>query len=112
MPLVIQCDCGTPVRGKTDDELVEDTQDHGKNKHGVTVPRGSRHWHSPRPSSYQVDGRGPKATRSGQYLSQGQYRLTITPWREAQLITLSLSLIGSGQAIEILIGAAPVRGSN
>lgn len=39
MPLVIQCDCGTPVRGETDDELVENAQDHGKNKHGVTVTR-------------------------------------------------------------------------
>ena len=39
MPLVIQCDCGTPVRGETDDELVENARDHGKNKHGVTVTR-------------------------------------------------------------------------
>lgn len=39
MALVIQCDCGTPVRGQNDDELVENAQDHGKNKHGVTVTR-------------------------------------------------------------------------
>jgi predicted small metal-binding protein len=39
MSLVLQCDCGTPVRGSTDDELVENVQDHAKNKHGVTVTR-------------------------------------------------------------------------
>jgi predicted small metal-binding protein len=37
--LVIKCDCGTPIRGMTEDELVENAQDHAKNKHAVTVTR-------------------------------------------------------------------------
>jgi predicted small metal-binding protein len=37
MALVIHCDCGTPVKGMTEDELVENAQDHAKNKHGVIV---------------------------------------------------------------------------
>jgi len=36
---VIHCDCGTPVKGETDDELVKNVQEHAKNKHGVTVTR-------------------------------------------------------------------------
>lgn len=39
MALVIKCDCGTPIRGMTEDELVENAQDHAKNKHAVTVTR-------------------------------------------------------------------------
>jgi predicted small metal-binding protein len=39
MALVIKCDCGTPVRGMTDDELVQNAQDHAKNKHAVIVTR-------------------------------------------------------------------------
>jgi predicted small metal-binding protein len=39
MGWVIHCDCGTPVRGTTDDELVANAQDHAKNKHGVIVTR-------------------------------------------------------------------------
>lgn len=37
--LVIHCDCGTSVRGKNEDELVKNAQEHAKNKHGVTVTR-------------------------------------------------------------------------
>jgi predicted small metal-binding protein len=39
MAWVIHCDCGTPVKGATDDELVENAQEHAKNKHGVIVTR-------------------------------------------------------------------------
>jgi predicted small metal-binding protein len=39
MGLVIKCDCGTPIRGVTEDELVENAQDHAKNKHAVIVTR-------------------------------------------------------------------------
>jgi predicted small metal-binding protein len=39
MGLVINCDCGTPIRGMTDDELVANAQDHAKNKHALIVTR-------------------------------------------------------------------------
>ena len=39
MGLVIHCDCGTSVRGENEDELVENAQDHAKNKHAVVVTR-------------------------------------------------------------------------
>jgi predicted small metal-binding protein len=39
MGLVVKCDCGTDVRGTTDDELVENAQEHAKNKHALTVTR-------------------------------------------------------------------------
>ena len=39
MTWVIHCDCGTPVRGETDDELVENVQEHAKNKHGIVLTR-------------------------------------------------------------------------
>jgi predicted small metal-binding protein len=39
MALVIHCDCGTPVTGLTDDELVENARVHAKDKHGVIVTR-------------------------------------------------------------------------
>jgi predicted small metal-binding protein len=39
MTWVIHCDCGTPIRGLTDDELVENAQEHAKNKHSVIVTR-------------------------------------------------------------------------
>jgi predicted small metal-binding protein len=39
MAWVIHCDCGTPVKGATDDELVENAQQHAKSKHGVIVTR-------------------------------------------------------------------------
>ena len=39
MEWVIHCDCGTSVRGKSEDELVRNAQEHAKNKHGVTVTR-------------------------------------------------------------------------
>ena len=39
MGWVIKCDCGTPIRGRTDDEVVENAQDHAKSKHSLTVTR-------------------------------------------------------------------------
>jgi predicted small metal-binding protein len=36
---VINCDCGMAIRGRTDDEVVENAQDHAKNKHSLTVTR-------------------------------------------------------------------------
>jgi len=37
MAWVIHCDCGTAVRGATEDEIVRNAQDHAKNKHAVIV---------------------------------------------------------------------------
>ncbi len=39
MALVIKCDCGTDVKGATDDELVANAQEHAKTKHAVVVTR-------------------------------------------------------------------------
>ena len=39
MGWVIHCDCGTSIRGKNEDELVENAQDHAKNKHALIVTR-------------------------------------------------------------------------
>jgi predicted small metal-binding protein len=39
MGWVINCDCGTAIRGQTDDEIVENAQDHAKSKHSLTVTR-------------------------------------------------------------------------
>jgi predicted small metal-binding protein len=39
MEWVIHCDCGTAVRGTTEDEIVENATDHAKNKHALTVTR-------------------------------------------------------------------------
>jgi predicted small metal-binding protein len=39
MAWVIQCDCGTAIRGQTDDEIVTNAQDHAKAKHSLTVTR-------------------------------------------------------------------------
>ncbi len=39
MAWVIHCDCGTAVKGTTEDEIVENAQDHAKNKHALTVTR-------------------------------------------------------------------------
>ena len=36
---VIHCDCGTAVKGAIEDEIVENAQDHAKNKHALTVTR-------------------------------------------------------------------------
>jgi predicted small metal-binding protein len=36
---VINCDCGMAIRGRTDDEVVENARDHAKNKHSLTVTR-------------------------------------------------------------------------
>ena len=39
MGWVIHCDCGTSIRGNDEDEIVENAQDHAKNKHAVVVTR-------------------------------------------------------------------------
>ena len=39
MTYVIRCDCGTDVKGETEDEIVDNAQDHAKNKHSMVVPR-------------------------------------------------------------------------
>ena len=39
MGWVIKCDCGTPIRGRTDEEVAENAQDHAKSKHSLTVTR-------------------------------------------------------------------------
>jgi hypothetical protein len=39
MGWVIHCDCGTSIRGKDEDEIIENAQDHAKNKHAVIVTR-------------------------------------------------------------------------
>jgi hypothetical protein len=39
MAWVIHCDCGTSIRGASEDEIVKNAQDHAKNKHALTVTR-------------------------------------------------------------------------
>ena len=39
MAWVINCDCGTVVRGETDDELVNNAQEHAKTAHQMTITR-------------------------------------------------------------------------
>lgn len=39
MAWVIQCDCGTPIRGATDEEVVENAREHAKSKHALNVTR-------------------------------------------------------------------------
>jgi predicted small metal-binding protein len=39
MTWVIHCDCGTAVTGVTEDDIVENAQDHAKHKHALTVTR-------------------------------------------------------------------------
>ena len=39
MAWVISCDCGTVIRGSTDDELVQNAQLHAKNAHAMTITR-------------------------------------------------------------------------
>ena len=39
MGWVIHCDCGTAVRGKSDEEIVANAQDHARSKHSLTVTR-------------------------------------------------------------------------
>ena len=39
MPWVVQCFCGTAIRGKDDDEIARNAQDHAKTKHALTVTR-------------------------------------------------------------------------
>jgi len=39
MEWVIHCDCGTAIRGRTEDEIVANAQDHAKAKHSLTVTR-------------------------------------------------------------------------
>ena len=37
MGWVVRCDCGTDVVGETEDEIVENAQDHAKHKHSMIV---------------------------------------------------------------------------
>lgn len=37
MAWVIPCECGTFIRGATDDELVQNAQQHAKGAHGITL---------------------------------------------------------------------------
>ncbi len=39
MTWVIHCDCGTAVTGVTEDEIVDNAQDHAKHKHSLIVTR-------------------------------------------------------------------------
>jgi predicted small metal-binding protein len=39
MPWVVNCFCGTAIRGENDDEIVHNAQDHAKTKHSLTVTR-------------------------------------------------------------------------
>jgi predicted small metal-binding protein len=39
MALVINCECGVAVRGATDDELVQNAQDHAQTAHRMTITR-------------------------------------------------------------------------
>ena len=36
---VINCDCGHVVRGRDDDELVRNAQQHAKDAHGMEITR-------------------------------------------------------------------------
>ena len=37
MPWVINCFCGTAIRGEDEDQIVLNATDHAKNKHALTV---------------------------------------------------------------------------
>jgi len=39
MTWVIHCDCGLAIKGRTEDEIVENAQDHARAKHSLTVTR-------------------------------------------------------------------------
>ena len=39
MSRIVNCFCGTAIRGKDDDEVVVKAQDHAKSKHALTVTR-------------------------------------------------------------------------
>lgn len=39
MAWVIHCDCGTSIRGNTEDEIVKNAQEHAKDKHAFVVTR-------------------------------------------------------------------------
>ena len=39
MTWVVQCFCGTAIRGKDDDEISTNAQEHAKAKHALTVTR-------------------------------------------------------------------------
>ncbi|HMG32604.1 MAG TPA: DUF1059 domain-containing protein [Blastocatellia bacterium] len=39
MAWVIHCDCGTSIRGNTEDEIVKNAQEHAKDKHALVVTR-------------------------------------------------------------------------
>ncbi len=39
MTWVVRCDCGTDMRGETEDEIVVNTQEHAQSKHSISVTR-------------------------------------------------------------------------
>jgi predicted small metal-binding protein len=39
MAWAVHCFCGAVIRGKDDDEIVLNAQDHAKNKHALVVTR-------------------------------------------------------------------------
>ena len=39
MAWVIHCDCGTSIRGASEDEIVKNAQGHAKDKHSLIVTR-------------------------------------------------------------------------
>jgi predicted small metal-binding protein len=39
MAWVINCECGVVVKGETDDELVDNAQDHAKTAHNMNITR-------------------------------------------------------------------------
>lgn len=39
MAWVINCDCGVLIKGETDDELVDNAQNHAKTAHDMSITR-------------------------------------------------------------------------
>jgi predicted small metal-binding protein len=39
MTWIIRCDCGTDVKGDTEDEFVEKARDHARTSHALTMTR-------------------------------------------------------------------------
>ena len=39
MTWVVRCDCGTDVKGETEDEIIVNAQEHAKYKHSMIVTR-------------------------------------------------------------------------
>jgi len=36
---VVRCDCGTDVKGETEEDIISNAQDHAKYKHAMIVTR-------------------------------------------------------------------------